>query len=136
MSRSGYKDYDDDGAYPLALYRGAVRSSIRGKRGQALMKDLASAMDAMPIKRLIAGELTHDGESCALGVVGHARKVDLSKVDPYDAETIAGKLDVADCLAREVAYENDEHWPPETPEQRWTRMRAWVGRMINSEEKP
>lgn len=36
----------------------------------------------------------------------------------------------ATCLAQEVAYENDEGAYRETPEQRWTRMRAWVERNI------
>ena len=123
MSRSGYHE-DDDGM--LALYRCAVRAATKGRRGQALLTELAAAMDAMPNKRLIKEELVHDGDVCALGVVGQARGLDMSALDPHDIETVAGKFNIADCLAREIVYTNDEHWKPETPEERWQRMRKWV----------
>lgn len=52
MSRSGYTDDDDD---PLATgrWRAQVRSAIRGKRGQAFLRELIAALDAMPEKALI-----------------------------------------------------------------------------------
>lgn len=57
MSRSGYiDDYDDDNG-SLAMYRGQVASAMRGKRGQAFLRGLLSALDEMPEKRLIAGHL-------------------------------------------------------------------------------
>ena len=45
MSRSGYSDDDEDGR--LAMWRGAVQSAIRGKRGQAALRELLTALDAM-----------------------------------------------------------------------------------------
>ena len=62
MSRSGYVDCDD----PLAAGRWSaqVKSAMRGKRGQAFLRELASAMDAMPVKELIADELINsEGET-------------------------------------------------------------------------
>jgi hypothetical protein len=57
MSRSGYiDDYDDDNG-AVAMYRGQVASAMRGRRGQAFLRDLLSALDEMPEKRLIAGHL-------------------------------------------------------------------------------
>lgn len=126
MSRSGYSDDYDDTDYPLALYRGAVASSMRGKRGQSLLRELAEAMDAMPVKRLITHDLVKDSDACALGVVSNARGLDVTNLDPYDIESVAGKFNIAECLAREIVYINDEHWKPETPEERWQRMRKWV----------
>lgn len=80
MSRSGYTDdYDED---PLAngRWRAQVKSAIRGKRGQAFLRELADAMDAMPEKVLIAEELVDaDGDACAIGVVCKARGIDTSK---------------------------------------------------------
>ena len=50
MSRS---DYSKDGdSQELALWRGAVRSAINGARGQAMLRELAPALDAMPKKTL------------------------------------------------------------------------------------
>lgn len=60
MSRSDYSE--DLDMWDLIRWRGQVASAIRGKRGQKLLRDLAAALDAMPVKALIADELqTEDG---------------------------------------------------------------------------
>lgn len=127
MSRSGYSDdwCDDNSGY---LYRGAVERAIKGRRGQAFLRELLAALDAMPEKRLIAGELIEDGEACALGVLGTQRGIDMSKMDPEDAKTVAAAFGIAPSMAREIVSENDDDfgWRTESPEQRWTRMRRWV----------
>lgn len=56
MSRSGYND-DEIDMLALGRWRAQVRSATRGKRGQRLLRDMLAALDAMPEKRLIAGEL-------------------------------------------------------------------------------
>jgi hypothetical protein len=137
MSRSGYID-DFDGDYlQLGRWRGRVKSAIRGKRGQAFLRELAAAMDAMPEKKLIANELINEvGECCTIGVVCKARGIDVSKIDYEDGKQVGAAVGIAESMAREIEYENDEHlgvyspdehrFLPETPEQRWTRMRKWV----------
>lgn len=132
MSRSGYSS--DLTNWALIKWRGQVTSAIRGKRGQALLRELAEAMDAMPVKELIANDLQAEGSYCALGVVGAKRGIDLSEMDPYASEDIAKAFDIARALACEIAFENDEGaWrhSMETPAQRWGRMRAWVDGHIN-----
>jgi hypothetical protein len=139
MSRSGYCD-DSDYDWQFALWRGTVASAIKGRRGQTFLKEMLAAMDAMPVKRLIAHELeapdlipcSHWGmfeatSVCAIGALGKARGVDMTALDPDDNETVAGKFNIATPLAQEVVFENDEagRWN-ETPEARFTRMRAWV----------
>jgi len=106
MSRSGYSD-DCDGS-ELALWRGAVASAIKGKRGQALLRETLAALEAMPVKKLIAHELAHDGDYCTLGVVGQVRGVDITKLDPEDRDAVANAFDIAPALAAEIVYENDE----------------------------
>jgi hypothetical protein len=126
MSRAGYSEDIDQWA--LIRWRGQVASSIRGARGQAFLRDLVAALDAMPEKRLIADDLEAGGNVCAIGSVGKARGVDMTGIDPHDSERVASVFDIADQLAREIVFENDEGaggWN-ETPEQRWTRMRAWA----------
>ena len=61
MSGSGYND-DCDG-WALIRWRGAVASAIRGRRGQAFLRDLLAALDAMPDKRLVADALVFDGQT-------------------------------------------------------------------------
>jgi hypothetical protein len=122
MSRSGYCD-DNDGS----LYRGAVRSAMRGTRGQKFLRDLLDALLKLPDKKLITDNLEKNGAVCALGAVGKERGIDMTNLDPEDAHTVAAKFNIAEALAREVVYENDEGGPcAETPEQRFSRMLRWA----------
>jgi len=131
MSRSGYSEDLDD--WDLIRWRGQVASAIRGKRGQKLLKDLLAALDAMPEKELIAEELeAEDGAVCALGCLGKARGLNMSNLDPEDPDQVAVAFDIAPQLAQEIVYENDEGRYGETPQQRWTRMRAWVASRVDA----
>lgn len=130
MSRSGYCE-DTDNNWELIKYRGMVASSIRGKRGQAFLKDLLKALDEMPVKQLIADELETPDGVCALGALGKKRGMDMAHLDPYDSEMVASKFNIADCLAREVAFENDECYALSL-EQRWKSMRDWVVSLIKT----
>lgn len=145
MSRSGYTDDSDDDRI-LRLYRATVQRAIHGKRGQALLTKLATALDAMPTKRLIAGNLKDkQGEVCALGALDPAAPMLTEDErfggwleDGYEhAEKLAKHFNVSTALAAEIVYMNDEYdnWrtPEETPEERWTRMREWVRKQIGAE---
>lgn len=135
MSRSNYSD-DCEDQWALIRWRGQVASAMRGKRGQALLRETLAALDAMSDKALIAQSLVANGEFCTLGVVGHARGLALGEVDPEETDVVAKLFDVAEPLVREIVYENDEcgAWH-ETPEARWARMRRWVEKQIQ-EPKP
>ena len=146
MSRSGYSD-DFDGP-ELHLYRGAVQSAIGGRRGQAFLRDMLTAMDAMPVKRLIAHDLaapdlvsfSHWGlieaESvCAIGAVGKARGIDMRDIDPEDSEAVAKAFGIADSMAREITFMNDEAWWRATPEERFVRMRTWIVENIRNDDR-
>lgn len=129
MSRSGYSD-DIEDPWRWIMYRGAVKSSIRGRHGQAFLRELIAALDAMPVKSLVAGELQADGEFCALGVVGQARGVDLTKLDAEDWHQMSDAFGIAPSLAREIMYENDDgHWNWDVRgEDRWAHVRIWAER--------
>lgn len=154
MSRHGYTD-DDIDPNDLALWRASVQRSIQGKRGQQALRDLLTALDAMPEKRLIRSVFRNrNGECCSLGVLAEHRGVsdempaiashEMSEVEIHNAlcpfddsdvirEEAAAALDIAPCLAAEIMYEND--WKDsETPEERWARMRRWVEKRIRQEE--
>lgn len=144
MGRHGYTDdYGDDGPLALGRYRAAVTSAFRGRRGQRFLRELIEALDALPEKKLITGELERDGCVCAFGAVGRKIGLDMSKMtmrdeDSYDdpppddfeiidALDLAVMFDVATSMAREIMYENDEGGRhDETPERRWARIREWA----------
>jgi hypothetical protein len=129
MSRAGYSDDLDQ--WQLIKWRGQVTSAIRGQRGQKLLTEMLEALDAMEDKALIAGDLvTPEGDVCALGALGVKRGIDMTEMDPEEPEQVATAFDIAEQLAREIVYMNDEGWYGETPQQRWERMRAWVAAQI------
>jgi hypothetical protein len=126
MSRSGY---NEDCEY-VELYRSAVRRAIRGKRGQAFLRELIAALDALSEKKLIADEFERDGEVCALGAVALARAMDmrdLNRIYDDNPQVVARRFDIAWSLAAEIMYENDEapHLD-ETDEKRFVRIRHWA----------
>jgi hypothetical protein len=106
-------------------------SAIRGARGQKLLREMLAALDAMPEKWLVRNELVTDyGEYCALGCVGAARGIKMDHIDPEEPEQVAVAFDIAEPLAREIAFENDEN-APDDPQKRWKYMRRWVESHIN-----
>ncbi len=132
MSRSGYGEDIDH--WQLIKWRGAVSSAIKGKRGQAFLKEMLAALDALPRQRLLQNDLIDGtGEVCAIGAVGLARGVDMSQVDPDWPEQLAGTFGIARALVCEIEYVNDEDVPyykEETPEERFARVRNWVASQI------
>jgi hypothetical protein len=133
MSRSGYYEYDEDD-WANIRWRGAVVSAIRGRRGQALLREMLAALDALEGKRLIAGDLVRDGEVCALGAVGKSRGLSMDDVDPQDLERVAGIFGIAPALATEIAYMNDDFCHRNmSPEKRFDVIRRWVSDQILKE---
>lgn len=107
MSRSGYSDECD--GWALIRWRGAVKQAIRGARGQAMLRELVQALDALPDHRLAADSLvTPDGDYCTLGALGRARGMDMAEIDPEDREAVAQAFGVAEALAAEIMWLNDE----------------------------
>lgn len=131
MSRCGYSDDHDN--WTQIMWRGQVASAIRGKRGQAFLRELIEALDAIPDKRLIAHELRKDGQVCALGSVGVKRGIELEELDPEDPETLANTFGIAHQLVQEIEYVNDEcylYYEKDTPENRWQRVRGWAAKNL------
>lgn len=112
MSRSGYTDDMDD---PLAhgRWRQAVKRALEGKRGQALLRELAEALDDMEDKRLYSGSFaTPDGEFCTLGVLGAKRGTKMDDLgDEYECDTavVGDRFGIAPAMAAEIMYLNDEY---------------------------
>lgn len=128
MSRSGYTD---DGEY-LELWRGTVNRALRGKRGQAFLREMLTALDALPEKVLIAEEIADsDGNVCALGSVARLRGMDIGRLDPEYPDELARAFGIATAMTQEIEYVNDEYWDHRiTPQERFEKVRAWVVRNI------
>lgn len=123
----GRSGYCDDGGDNENLWRGSVMRALRGKRGQAFLKELIKALDALPEKKLIAHELEDEGSFCAIGAVGRLRGMDMSKMLPENWGALAKEFGIAQAMVREIEYENDEGpWDDNTPEGRFIYVRAWA----------
>lgn len=143
MSRHGY-DYDEDYPNAGALYMQRVKNAAKGRRGQALFRELLEALDAMPVKELASRAVVRKGECCALGSLALHRGIDLSPIElpegededddgDWSTEWLRDELGIVDCLAREIVYENDDCGPAgETPAERWVRMRNLVTKNITA----
>lgn len=137
MSRAGYSD--DYDLHAIILYRANVDRAIAGARGQRFLRELAANMDAMEKKELVSGELEANGSVCAIGVMTRAKGVEVRWSTEHDidnADYVARQLDIAECMAREIVYENDlddfyhASTVAESPADRWHRMRNWVQKHI------
>ena len=134
MSRSGYSEDFDGETGLLNLYRGTVTRAIKGKRGQAFLREMADALDAMPIKELIANDVVSpEGQVCAIGSVALARGLDVTNLDIHDGDEVGKAFGVARSLACEIAFVNDDDFSyrTETPADRWKRVRAWVADQVS-----
>lgn len=145
MSRSHYND-DFEMDWAGICYRGSVASAMRGKRGQQLLRDALAALDAMPVKELIAESLvTEAGQYCTLGVVGAMRGISMAGVNPENYTKVAEIFNIAEPMVREIVWANDEcgekfdpningsgrgGYRSETPAERWKRMREWIAKQI------
>jgi hypothetical protein len=50
----------------------------------------------------------------------------------YSDDWCENKPNLFNLMAREIAYQNDCTQSRETPEERWSRMRAWIAREIRN----
>jgi hypothetical protein len=131
MSRSGYSD-DLGDSLQAGHWRAVIASATRGKRGQRFFRELVAALDSMPVKRLISGELEREGSFCALGVLCERRGMDLAKIDTHNWAQLGESFDIAEQLAQETMFVNDEYdWRGgQSDEARWQTVRDWAARQI------
>jgi hypothetical protein len=116
---------------------GALRSAIRGRRGQQLLRDLIAGLDALPVPELAAGSLEdpETGCVCALGAVRLHRGADTVPLwfDPADPDVdwrnLAKPFDISETLAHAVISANeyvDSNNDEYSRRNRWKSVRAWA----------
>ncbi len=163
MGRSGYSDYDDydaDAQWAMIRHAGARKSALRGRRGQDFLRRLSAALDAMPVKSLIAipgeegeyadGEAppgfnrlgTPDGQVCVLGCLALAEGKKPHEIDATDYGGLGAMFNVAPIVVRDLEWENDEQSftygdPGQESmtegERRWAYLREWVKRNVHTD---
>lgn len=149
-------DYDEQFPGAYELWEHNTRRNFSGKAGQASLRELRDALLALPEKRLIETQLVDSkGNVCAIGALVVQRRVadgrdraaviaemaeaveveDDWGVDTWEAEqqtiAVAKACGMKTNMAVAVSWEND--FGPrsdETPEDRYTRVLAWVERRI------
>ena len=153
ISEEDEEDYNNQ----ALLWEANLERSLKGRKGQAALRELEAALLALPDKRLIANQTVDDGGSvCAIAALAQHRgyKGDLSlpKEPDYDKDDfeywdeyeyqeaveaamlkIAADLGVPRMVASAIIYENDDTYIS-TPEQRYTKMLRWTQRHLILQE--
>lgn len=151
--------YSEDEDYPgqFELWQANCRRSIKGKAGQAALRELEQALLALPEKRLIAGELENaEGEVCALGALKKYQGVEVESDPECEMEEVGVELGMPRLVAWKVVALNDEEicghhvtlagpiqsrytgggylrqYVPPTPEERYEKVLAWVRKQLAS----
>lgn len=131
--------YCDEEGWPgqFDLWQANCLRSLRGKQGQKELLVLQEALLALPEKRLIHGSLVdEDGEVCAIGAYAKAKGLDIQSFDPEEETDAVGiQAGMPRLVAWKVVEINDfqlhSHF---TPEERYTKMLAWVERQLSTEQ--
>ena len=138
------------------LWENALKRSFNSRRGQLMLRELRDALLALPEQKLIYSRLADaTGGVCAMGALALHHRVkageereavlyDLHESEPGDDDyietweieqttlTVAEHVGMAKTMAVDVAWHNDrEH--DETPEERYTRILAWLDNVILDE---
>jgi len=149
MSRYCNSDDYDYEPWMEGQAAGAMRSAIRGRRGQRLLRDLIAGLDALPKPELAAGSLEdpETGCVCALGAVrlqrqqnGHTVLLPFDPTDPdIDWRDLAEPFDISETLANEVVSVNDGYFASNDEvarRRRWQEVRNWAVRNLTESSLP
>lgn len=122
---------EEDRPGQFDLWQANCRRSLNGRAGQEALRDLESALLAMPEKRLIVDDLAVDGEVCAVGALMRARGVPQGRLEEIsgddDTDVLAAKeARVPRLVGWKLVELNDYELEHVTPEQRYERVLDWV----------
>ena len=133
-------NYSEDETWPgqFELWQANCERSRRGRKGQAALRELESALSAMPVQELHAAVFVEQtGEACAIGAMLVERLIskgahreqavlECANLDPGDVEEHGVGLGMPRLVAWSVAVENDTYPGCETPTSRYARVLQWV----------
>lgn len=117
--------------------------SLAGKKGQAALRELVAALEAMPEKRLCKWAMVDDeGEVCALGAYVLRKRIQRGDTYAQAIKTIdhegenrmshdlASHYEFPAAAAWAVAFRNDEILDRCSPEERHALMLEWARAQI------
>lgn len=132
-------NYSEDEQFPgqFHLWQANCDRSLRGRPGQAALRELEAALVALPTKRLITNELDNGVDCCAIGAVVRHRGLDPEKIaeefdTEYEMEEVGVELGMPTLVAWKIVEVNDittgsyNVRVPYTPEQRYADVLRWV----------
>lgn len=143
--------YDEDFQNQAALYQANTRRALKGRKGQAFLKEMEEALVALPMKKLIEGRICEAGQVCAMGAFALKRRRDagadikaaldwLEAEDPGEGDATETALfskkhfGVMECLSFEMAWVNDDdNGVKQADEDRYERVLKWVRSRIKKE---
>lgn len=147
-------NYSEDEDFPgqFELWQANCQRSLKGKAGQAALRELETALLALPEKRLIADKLqAPDGEVCALGALGRFKGVEvpISTDNNYNDDDCLERLEQEEAVIQfgvdlgvpymvsvAIVERNDGgSYFDDTPEGRYTAMLTWVQRQLVEGER-
>lgn len=127
MSRFEPGDYEPDGpAITYEMWEYNLNRTIAGGKGQALLRTLRDALEALPSKRLIEGRLAKDGDVCAVGAFRAYQIARDNGVNMEAAIARTEEIEVAQCK------QHDPHWTGEPDD--YSYYDEWPGRMVTIEQ--
>ncbi len=154
--RINYAD-EEDRPGQFELFQANCRRSLRGRKGQAALREFEAALLALPEKRLIKDLLAAGDDVCAIGCYAKHKGLDLTKFDPeYESDEVGIEAGMPRLVAWKVVALNDitldtvwevAYGPVQrgrgvyqggiplvrdmTPEERYARVLAWVREQLN-----
>jgi hypothetical protein len=153
---------EEDFPNQAAMWEANMERSLRGRKGQAALRELEAALIALPDKRLIANDtVSADGAVCSIAALAKHRGYNGNLILPQMATTdddwfnensdkfhdeyeyeeavetammkVAGDLGIPRMVAFAIIYENDDGLGRNpTPEQRYDHMLRWVQRQLRA----
>jgi hypothetical protein len=131
MSRVQEGEWDDqDAVRRHNLWRGNYLRQLRGKRGQAFLRELRDALLALPEKALAAGQIAKDGQVCALGSLALKRRVDAGE----SREAVVAELAGINVDQDDDDWEGDLIWEWAESVLQAPKYLAWMIPVENDED--
>ena len=129
MSRISYADDEEFGGQ-FELWQANCRRSLKGKRGQAALRELEAALVALPEKALIHGDVEYGGQVCAVGAAIKARGLLDQVADDATDEVAVDLLGWPRLVAWKIVEMNDEQLCHVSEVERYDRMLAYVRELL------
>jgi hypothetical protein len=138
-------NYTEDEDFPgqFALWQGNCQRALSGKRGQESLRELESALLALPSKRLIANELDNGEDVCAIGALARYKHLTPFADPESEMEDVGVECGMPRLVAWKVVEINDNEFDfryvgnqrvDYTPEERYAAILKWVQKQIGEGE--